>query len=250
MFLTAPQVHQLGEVAALLAGAAATRSVQEQIAEPMLRLLDADFFVSCVWDAKRSRFGTLVALNMDPCHARAWDEHFQFVDPVTPRMRAVGRAAPVNDVIPQRELVRTEFFNDFLAPGGLHWGINLYVHDGADCIGDMRIWRTRRRGSFTDDDVQLLQMLAPAYAKALGSRAPLAAHPGLQLKRAFGLSERESAVALRVAGGCSDKEVARQLGIGVTTVRYHLRHACEKAGVVGRGRLASAIHGSLAASAR
>ena len=252
MHLTPQQVQALGEVAALLASGAPAQVVREQLAEPMVRLLRAQFFASCVLDTAKSRFRTAVALNMDPAHVRAWDEHFQFLDPVTPRMMAVGRAALVSAVIPQRELIHSEFFNDFLSLDGLYWGINVYAYQHGRCVGDMRIWRTKESEDFTEEDALLLDMIAPAFAIAVGRNAgglepdptPTAERRRRCVKLKFGLSDRETDVVMLVAQGRPDKEVAKQLGIGVTTIRYHLQHAYEKMGFVGRARLANVV-GSL-----
>jgi DNA-binding CsgD family transcriptional regulator len=55
------------------------------------------------------------------------------------------------------------------------------------------------------------------------------------------LSQREADVVLLCLNGYSDKDIARQLHIGFTTVRYHLGHAFEKLGVQGRNKLANHI---------
>jgi DNA-binding CsgD family transcriptional regulator len=55
------------------------------------------------------------------------------------------------------------------------------------------------------------------------------------------LSPRETDVVLHCLHGRSDKEIARLLQIGFTTVRYHLGHAFEKLGVQGRTKLAHQI---------
>lgn len=41
-----------------------------------------------------------------------------------------------------------------------------------------------------------------------------------------------------VAAGCSDKEIARLMGIGFTTVRTHLKNAMHKTGASNRTELA------------
>ena len=56
-----------------------------------------------------------------------------------------------------------------------------------------------------------------------------------------GLTERESDVARLVAAGYTDKDVARTLGIGVPTVRTHLRRVMAKKGVANRASLAAAL---------
>jgi DNA-binding NarL/FixJ family response regulator len=98
----------------------------------------------------------------------------------------------------------------------------------------MRIWRDRRRGDFTQDDLALLDLVRPALVAALrrsrGSGA--AALPGRGLEAR--LSAREREVSHLAAAGLADKEIARQLGISPTTVRTHIDNAYRKLGVNNR----------------
>jgi len=82
---------------------------------------------------------------MDPKNLANYDAYFQHRDPITFKLQARREATLVTQVMPQRELMRTEFFNDFLARDGLHWGVNAYSFVGNHNIGDVRIWRHRRR---------------------------------------------------------------------------------------------------------
>jgi hypothetical protein len=77
------------------------------------------------------------------------------------------RAVCVNEVMPRHELVRTEFYNDFLARDGLYYGLNLYVYDGDRNIGDLRIWRDRRHANFDDSDLQVLEIIKPHFCNAM-----------------------------------------------------------------------------------
>jgi DNA-binding CsgD family transcriptional regulator len=148
----------------------------------------------------------------------------------------------VTEVLAQPQLERTEFFNDFLARDGLHWGVNLYAWSGERNIGDMRIWRDRRRENFNDTDLALLDLVRPALVAALqrcrgdeadaGRVAAVAAGPTPRL------SERESEVVRFAAAGLHDKEIARRLGISVTTVRTHIDHVFRKLGLNSRVMLA------------
>jgi hypothetical protein len=87
--------------------------------------------------------------------------------------------------MPQCDLVRTEFFNDFLARDGLHWGVNLYAWVGDQNIGDMRIWRDRRHENFSSDDLQLLDLMRPVFTAAFDAASvpPPALWPAAQVLR-------------------------------------------------------------------
>ena len=93
---------------------------------------------------KTSRL-TNVFLNMSPDNLARYEEYYQFRDPITPVLQKRRRATLVREVMPQDELEKTEFFNDFLIQDGLHHGINVYAYDGDLNIGDLRIWRGKGR---------------------------------------------------------------------------------------------------------
>ncbi len=249
MHLRAQRLLHLQRVIELLATPMPADDLRRNLAEPMLGLLEADFYASYVWDEATGRFERGVALNLAPVHGQRYEERFQFDDPLTPRLRARRAPTRATDVLPQRELLATPFFNEFLRPDGLHWGVNAYAHDGLRHLGDVRIWRRRARPNFDHDDLALLRLVYPALVQALarsdssGSAAPPPPRDALvsRLVRCAALSRREAEVAALACEGIADKDIARQLGIGFTTVRTHLAAAFRKLGCDGRTRLAHRI---------
>ena len=223
--------------------------IRARIGTLMLDLLGAQHYASYVWDDEHNRFDHGVRINMDSANLARYESHFQYHDPITFRMQPHRRAVRVTDILPQAALRKTEFFNDFLQRDGLFWGVNLYAWSGDRNIGDMRIWRDRRRENFGRDDLALLDLVRPAFVAALlrcrDARRPVAAPVALDIDGAFDdlgtLSPRESQVAQLVASGHADKDVARRLGISVTTVRTHVKHAYRKLEVNSRLLLAARL---------
>jgi hypothetical protein len=107
-----------------------SRETRELAGVELLKLLRADYFASFIWNPDERRFAGHVFINMDPQNLERYSSYYQFHNPLTSKVQKVRRAVRVNEILPQRELVRTEFYNDFLARDGLHYGLNLYVHDG------------------------------------------------------------------------------------------------------------------------
>ena len=126
--------------------------------------------------------------------------------------------------------MRTEFYNDFLARDGLHHGVNMFIFDGDRDLGDFRIWRAKGRPEFCTRDLDLLDALEPHLRRALLSGGGAGA-----------LTPRESEIAALVARGCTDRDIARILGIGFGTVRTHITKAMSKTGCANRAELAAAI---------
>jgi len=240
MYLAPRQIDLLGVVMATLAEPHAEREIRSRVGTLMLDLLGAQYYASYVWDGARQCFDGGVHLNMDPGNLLQYDCYYQFHDPITHTLQRHRQAVRVTDVMAQSRLTGTEFYNDFLARDGLYWGMNLYAWSGERNIGDMRIWRDRRRENFSNDDLALLDLVRPAFVAALRrcrGDEPMPSASACELRLAAPLSEREREVVELAACGLHDKEIARRLGISLTTVRTHVGHAFQKLGVNNRMKL-------------
>lgn len=242
MYLTAAESRALPRLFGLLAEDMAEHEVRERIGFGLLDLLRADHFASFVWDDSARRFGNRVAINMSEDILASYDAYYQFRDPITFKLQARREPTLVTQVMPQRELMRTEFFSDFLARDGLHWGVNVYSYAGERNLGDLRIWRGSTRENFDAHTLELLRLIGPAFAGALrrASRSPQVVIELPSLAAAI-LSPRELEVARMVSEGLTDKQIAKRLAVEMSTVRTHLNRAFAKLGVSRRGGLAAAI---------
>jgi len=213
--------------------------VRTRLGYDLLRLLRADYYASYVWDPARRVFADRVWLNMDPRNLERYDAYYQFHDPMTFKLQRRRNPTRVSEIIAQRELVKTEFFNDFLFRDGLYYGVNLYAYDGELNIGDLRIWRSRRGRDFDAEDMALLQLAKPFFNLAMKSLRktppPAAARCDLHL------TPREAEVAQLLCAGRRDEEIARALGIAFSTVRSHLRSLFEKSGAASRTGLVARL---------
>lgn len=255
MFLSAAQSRSLSRLMVALPEPHDEAEVRERIGAGLLDLLGADYYASYVWDASRGVFGSRVALNMSDGNLSSYEAYYQYHDPITSQMQQRRTATLVEQVMPQAELVRTEFFNDFLYRDGLYWGVNMYAWDGDENIGDMRIWRSRKRERFGPDALELLELIKPGFVAALkrargeGRAVPIASGLDTSMLARIAsprprgappcamLTERELAVARLASLGLHDKVIAQRLGVAFTTVRTHLGHAFRKLGVANRTQL-------------
>ncbi|MDH3234340.1 MAG: helix-turn-helix transcriptional regulator [Alphaproteobacteria bacterium] len=247
MYLEGRKLDLLFRITEHLTHAYDAAEVRRRVGEDLLELLDADYFASFVWDPKTGSFVDRIALNMDEANLRTYDEYYQFHDPITHRLQQRRRATHVNEIMPQANLERTEFFNDFLKRDGLHWGMNLYAYDGDRNIGDLRIWRAERRGNFGRADVELLDAIRPAFTNALKTlrrmeRLQRRTRSGDRLERAwlverFALTPREAEITRGVFEGKSDARLASDLDIAYSTVRTHLKRIYAKLSVSSRTEL-------------
>jgi DNA-binding CsgD family transcriptional regulator len=228
--ITGGELSLFGDIIARLERLGPESDARSVIFLDVMRLLRGDFGASYVWDARKKRFDEAVNFNMTPSNLRRYEEWYQFRDPMTFELRARRRATLVDEVIPRHKLIRTEFYNDFLARDGLHHGVNMFIFDGDRDLGDLRIWRAKGRPDFCERDLDLLDALEPHLRRAL-----------LRCARCDRLTPREREVAALVARGCTDRDIARILGIGFGTVRTHITNAMNKNGCSNRAELAAAF---------
>ncbi len=98
---------------------------------------------------------------------------------------------------------------------------------GKDAEADQLVWAIRR---VAEGEVYL----APRLSSALVSERRRTQHGSPRAE----FTEREREVLTLLAAGCTDQEIARQLTIKVSTVRSHLDHVRDKAGMRRRAELA------------
>jgi DNA-binding CsgD family transcriptional regulator len=240
MYLTAAESRVLARIFGLLSEDMAERAVREAVGHDLLELLQADHYASFVWDEASRTFGKAVFLNMDPQNLASYDAYYQYHDPITFKLQARREPTLVTQVMPQRELMRTEFFNDFLARDGLHWGVNAYSFVGDRNIGDVRIWRGRHRENFDAHTLDLLRLIEPAFTGAL-ARAGGGVAAGADASPVLRLSVREFEIARMISEDLSDKEIAYRLQVEVSTVRTYLKRIFDKLGVRRRSGVAGLL---------
>lgn len=238
MYLSSKQATLLGQIMQTLAEPHEETEIREIMGDLVMQLLGAQYYASFVWQPGSQSFAQPIQINMDPLNLRAYESYYQFHDPITPLMQRYQVAVRATDVLAIDALKKTEFFNDFLNKDGLYWGVNLYAWHQGQNLGDMRIWRDKRRDNFTPDELRMLDMLQPAFVTALARAQRPKQHEGLTLNTlSQRLTTREQDTARLVMLGMTDKEIARALEISTTTVRTHLENAFRKVGVSNRAAL-------------
>lgn len=178
---------------------------------------------------------------MSDSNMQKYQEYFQFHDPLTPKMRALGRAAAVHESMDPTDLRRTEFYTDFLERDGLREGMNYFPARPRPGTLDLRIWRTGTPREFCGEQIRLLQSSGDLIQGLLpaGKHEQLVPRPeerslpsGLE-----NLTARELSVARAVARGLSDRMACKELGCSMGTLRTHLSKVFSKLGLGSRGEL-------------
>lgn len=254
MSISTNNYKQLLHVTECLSYGLDSAKVRLELGEALLKLLDADYFASYVWNSEDRKFGEGVSINMDEKKLMEYEQYYQYHDPITHELKKRKRATCVNEIIEQKDLEKTEFYNDFLCHDGLHWGVNLYAYDGRNNIGDIRIWRNKKNKAFDSSSVELLQMIRPHFVNALrninlhnsesiiennNQTSPIitASWNSKLIANQFSFTARESEIVRELLRGKKDEEIANELYIACSTLRTHIRHIYAKTEVHNRTSL-------------
>jgi DNA-binding CsgD family transcriptional regulator len=117
-----------------------------------------------------------VTVGMDPAWGVAYDSYYVNHDL---RRRKIW-TLPASSVfvgsalVPDRELMRSEFYNDFLRPQGYFHLVGAVPLKNEDVFAVLRVIRPRTSPAFGPDDLELLRQLVPHLSRAVGLARQLA----------------------------------------------------------------------------
>jgi len=111
--------------------------------------------------------------------------------------------------------------------------LSIRVRNGSDHV--VTLWLVRRTTDFTERDLALLTLVAPALERLLRER--VTSGPPTSI------TEQERRVLHHVAAGLSNAQIGERLCVAPGTVRKHLEHAYRKLGVTNRLAAVNALDG-------
>jgi DNA-binding CsgD family transcriptional regulator len=115
-----------------------------------------------IHDKKNQKANNSGVVGVDPAWVKAYQEYFVTINPwlVGHRFRR-GGVAVGEQVVNDRELVRTEYYNDFLRPQDWFYVCRTLTARDESTTSEITAIRSRRAGGFTSDEVVLLEYLTP-----------------------------------------------------------------------------------------
>lgn len=121
-------------------------------------------------DARAANGSLAAQVGLDPACQKSYDEYYRNLNPWINQPRvptSPGTVATTGMMFPEEELVRSEYFQDFLAPQGLFRGLGAIIDHSASTLAAVTIVRPKQRGDFTSRDVALLRALVPHLQRGL-----------------------------------------------------------------------------------
>lgn len=171
-----------------------------------------------------------------PMHA-AYLEHYRHLDPLRPSHCSAGGGAvvPLHEGMARQGEADNRLYQGFLRRHAVVDVVEVIARvDGRPSAG-VSLLRDAAQGRF---EAAELARLEPLHALMQMAAATLSGVPADTLSQ---LTARERQIALLLRDGASNKLLARQLGIGLPTVKTHLLNLFRKVGARNRTELVALL---------
>ena len=202
---------------------------------------------------------SLATIGIDPAARKSYEEYFFSRDPWQGRRKVfVGNVEMGEQLFSNRELVKTEFYNDFLRPNGWLHECSIVTNVEDATFSRQFTLRSPRVGTFTPDEIGLYTHLAPHLQAAARIRPRivdlaatvdrlLASEIDTKTLAKLLLTPAETRLALALFKGQSVEAYAKEAGISINTARWFVKQIYAKTGVKRQSEL---IHMLLKTTAR
>lgn len=180
--------------------------------------------------------------------ARREDERYQrrymHMDPLNPARHENSAATVVHmdSIMCPAEIERSAYYREFLGPMNFRYVADMFFRSEGKIVAVITMLRDAEQGAFTAGELAILRRLQPFLEYALGSvYLPERIAERKSIAQKYLLTVRELDVLELVLAGAGNKVIARELTLGLPTVKSHLQHIYRKTGVTGRAELISRI---------
>ena len=125
-------------------------------------MIHAPSAVFLIHDNRHPKGNASVVVGIEPAWIKSYEEYFVTINPwLADRPFRRGVTAVGEQILNDRELVQTEFYNDFLRPQNRFYSCGVLTAQDESATSEISALRSRRAGSFTSNEVALFKYLAP-----------------------------------------------------------------------------------------
>ncbi|MBD0704048.1 helix-turn-helix transcriptional regulator [Pseudomonas sp. PSB1] len=168
-------------------------------------------------------------------HRDYLDNYRQF-DPLQPRNYVSSDLAvvPLGLAMARQPIRDSHRYRHFLQRYDVVDVVEVFAHRGSRPQAAISLLRTAEQGAFTSEQLTQLAALQALLQLAVANLPP-------QDDSLSSLTPKERQIALLLRQGVSNKELARELDVGLPTVKTHLINLFRKTGVSNRTELVSSL---------
>lgn len=186
---------------------------------------------------------SIAAVGIDPASIKSYEGYFVAHNPWLPRHRVLaGNVITGEQLLSNRELARTEFYNDFLKRNAWLHTCAIVTNVQESTFSSVCALRPPRNRAFTPDELGVCWYLSPHLQTAIRIHQRivnleatldrlLLGEMDIKALAELGLTQAETRLASALFRGDSVEAYAKEAGISVNTARWHVKQVYAKTGV-------------------
>lgn len=150
-----------------------------------------------IHDLRTQHGAAEIVRGMDPSYDRAYRAYYAPKNVYLARGRALlvpGKVMTSEELCPDHEVLRSEFYNDWIRPQDLRWGLNGVLFNEASLAGNVGAIRARGAKPFGSGDKRLLRSLMPHLQRAVALKRRIAHLEAMQQDTSNALDRWSNAV--------------------------------------------------------
>jgi DNA-binding CsgD family transcriptional regulator len=210
-------------------------------------------------DRTGQRAKILATIGMDTASRKSYEEYFVSCNPWLPRRNVfVGSVETGEQLLSNRELVKTEFYKNFLKPNIWLHACGAVTNVEESTFSSIYTLRSPHNRAFTSDEIGLCSYLAPHLQTAARIQQRivdleatldrlLVSEMDTKALAKLSLTPAETRLAIALFKGQSVEAYAKEAAISINTARWHVRQIYAKTGVKRQTEL---VHMLLKSTAR
>lgn len=151
--------------------------------ERFAALLDAKIGTFYIHDTRTQRGASEIVRGMDPAYDRAYRSYYAPKNVYMTHGKSLlitGNVTTSEELCPDGEVLKSEFYNDWIRPQGLRSGINGVLFNQASLAGSIGAIRTSSAKPFSEMHKRFLRSLMPHLQRAVALKRRIAQLESLQ----------------------------------------------------------------------
>ena len=147
------------------------RRVVLSLLEQVLNVDKSNFFL--IRGEDKLNLNSIISRGLEERFLNQYRRYYSMLDPWL-RLPFNGKLFPpekasvtLDQILRIKNLIRTEYYNDFYEPQGIHHQMNIYLYSGNQPVGMVALFRPKNAPCFTSEDRDKATMMAPYIAGAL-----------------------------------------------------------------------------------
>jgi len=178
-----------------------------------------------------------VMVNLDASANRDYQRKYRSLDPLDPARfaRSGEKLVCLDDLLCEGELLQSAYYREFMQPLNHRHVADVFLRRDGGIVAVLSVLREAALGRFGSDELGLLLKLQPFLEYALNSvYFPKRTRERQTVQARYKLTDREVDVLEWIIAGASNKMIARELAVGLATVKTHMQHLFAKVKVTSR----------------